>query len=226
MPVDRPAVLVFDVNETLSDLSGLRHRFEEVGASADLMPRWFAGLLRDGFALTAAGGQADFALLARDGLRWHLSATHGADTADEAARHIVAGFAELDVHPEVPDAVRALRAAGYRLVTMTNGSSAVTDKLLTRAGIRDCFEALWDVSGPGRWKPDPWAYHYVTERADVRNDRALLVAVHPWDIDGAQRAGLSGAWLRRGIPAHAYPRSLSSPAHTADDLSELARLLS
>jgi hypothetical protein len=24
---------------------------------------------------------------------------------------------------------------------------------------------------------------------------AMLVAVHPWDIDGAQRAGLAGAWI-------------------------------
>ncbi|MFB7328452.1 hypothetical protein [Streptomyces sp. NPDC056190] len=62
-------------------------------------------LLRDRFALSAAGGQADFALLTRDALRRQLSATQ---RAGEAARHMVAGFAELDVHPDVPDGVRAL----------------------------------------------------------------------------------------------------------------------
>jgi hypothetical protein len=25
----------------------------------------------------------------------------------------------------------------------------------------------------------------------------LLVGVHPWDIDGAGRAGMSGAWINR-----------------------------
>ncbi|NUQ98654.1 MAG: hypothetical protein HOY79_19570 [Streptomyces sp.] len=51
MTHNRPLLLVFDVNETLSDLAPLRHRFEDFGASADLMPLWFAGILRDGFAL-------------------------------------------------------------------------------------------------------------------------------------------------------------------------------
>ncbi|WP_055469073.1 haloacid dehalogenase type II [Streptomyces ardesiacus] len=225
MPQSRPQVLVFDVNETLSDLTPLRHRFEETGASADLLPLWFAGILRDGFALTAAGGPADFSTLAADSLRWLLTGTLGPTAAEEAARHIVAGFAELDVHPDVVAGVRSLRSAGHRLVTMTNGSAALSEKLLTRAGIRDCFEALLDVTGPGCWKPDPRAYHYAVERCGVGPEQAMLVAVHPWDIDGAQRAGLSGAWLRRGVPDTAYPRSLTSPTLAADDLTELARLL-
>ncbi|WP_107122704.1 haloacid dehalogenase type II [Streptomyces dysideae] len=225
MSQNRPSVLVFDVNETLSDLAPLRHRFEQIGAPADLLPLWFAGILRDGFALTAAGGPADFALLARDSLRWLLAGTLDPAAADDAAHHVVEGFAELDVHPDVVEGVRALRAAGYRLVTMTNGSAALTDRLLTRAGIRDCFEALWDVTGPGRWKPDPRAYHYAAEHCGVRPDEALLVAVHPWDIDGAQRAGLAGAWLRRGVPDAVYPRSLTSPALTAENLTELAHLV-
>jgi 2-haloacid dehalogenase len=225
MPPSRPLVLVFDVNETLSDLTPLRHRFEEVGASADLMPLWFAGILRDGFALTAAGGPADFGTLARDSLRWLFTKTLGPATVEEAARHVVDGFAELDVHPDVVEGVQALRSAGYRLVTMTNGSAALSEKLLTRAGARDCFEALLDVTGPGCWKPDVRAYHYAVEHCGLRPDQAMLVAVHPWDIDGAQRAGLSGAWLRRGVPETAYPRSLTGPAVTADDLEELARLI-
>ena len=46
--------VLFDVNGTLSDLSPLRARLAEVGASGDLLPAWFAGVLRDGFALAAS----------------------------------------------------------------------------------------------------------------------------------------------------------------------------
>jgi 2-haloacid dehalogenase len=46
----RPLVIVFDVNETLSDMSSMGQRFEDVGAPAHLAKTWFAGLLRDGFA--------------------------------------------------------------------------------------------------------------------------------------------------------------------------------
>ncbi|MEU6251500.1 haloacid dehalogenase type II [Streptomyces sp. NPDC047043] len=224
MPPNRPSVLVFDVNETLSDMGPLRDRFEEIGAPGGLMPLWFAGTLRDGFALAASGGYADFAELARDSLRGLLaSAEHRPVDLDAAVRHVLSGFSELAVHPDVPPGVRALRAAGYRLVTMTNGSTALTEKLLDKAGVRDCFEALMDVAGPGRWKPHPSAYSHVIEGCAVSADQAMLVAVHPWDVDGAQRAGLAGAWLRRG--AAVYPDSLTEPTLIAEDLTDLARLL-
>ncbi len=47
----RPSVIVFDVNETLSDMAPLARRFADVGAPELLAQVWFASLLRDGFAL-------------------------------------------------------------------------------------------------------------------------------------------------------------------------------
>lgn len=224
MPDDGPQVLIFDVNETLSDLTPLRGRFEDVGAPAYLMPTWFAGVLRDGFALTAAGAYADFTSVALDGLRGLLTGLKDwAGDTEAAARHILDGFGHLRVHPDVPDGVRMLNDAGFRLVTMTNGSSALTEQLLAGAGVVNHFDALLDVRGPQCWKPAPAAYRYAVEHTGVRPEQALLVAVHPWDVDGARRAGLGGAWLRRG--AAAYPRTMSAPTHIAQDLRELAEAL-
>lgn len=216
--------VVFDVNETLSDLSPLRARFEEVGAPGALLPAWFAGVLRDGFALTASGGFADFSELAADGLRALLHAEPGwSGDPEEAAAHVVDAFGSLPVHPDVPDGVRALRASGLRLVTMTNGSTSLSRGLLERAGVLDCFEDLLDVHGPRAWKPAPAAYRWPLDRLGVRPGEALLTAVHPWDVDGARRAGLHGAWLRRG--AVTYPSAMTPPSLTAEDVTDLARLL-
>jgi 2-haloacid dehalogenase len=133
MPADQLPVLVFDVNETLSDLTPLRARFEDIGAPGYLLATWFAGVLRDGFALTAAGAYADFADVARDGVRAVLSGLEGwAGDSEAAARHILDGFSDLDVHPDVPDGIRKLSEAGYRLTAMTNGSIALTERLWTR----------------------------------------------------------------------------------------------
>ena len=49
---------------------------------------------------------------------------------------------------------------------------------------------------------------------------AMLVAVHPWDIDGAARAGLATAWIdRTGAP---YPEYFTAPDLAACSLVELA----
>jgi 2-haloacid dehalogenase len=223
--VDGPIrVVLFDVNETLSDMAPLRRRLEEVGAPPQLFAAWFAGVLRDGFALTAAGGYASFRDIADAGLRGLLTQLHGwtGDPA-HATQHVLDGFTDLDVHPDVPDGIRALRTAGLRLATLTNGAVPLTEQLLTRAGLREQFEALLDVSTPRAWKPAAAAYRYATNTLAVDPAETLLVAVHPWDIDGARRAGLQAAWLRRG--AGDYASVMSTPSLIAADIRDLAHLL-
>lgn len=212
----RPTILVLDVNETLSDLTPLAGRFEEVGAPAHLLPTWFAGVLRDGFGLTAAGAPAPFADVA--------AGTLGPLLGDaQSVEHVMAGFSELGVHDDVVPGIRALADAGLRLVTLTNGAASVAERLLTDAGIRDAFEALLSVEDVGPWKPHRAAYEHALARCDVAAGEAMLVAVHPWDVDGARRAGLQAAWIDRG--GSSYPEHLTPPTLTASGFDDLARQL-
>lgn len=48
-------VVVFDVNETLSDLSPLSARFADLGVPESMARLWFTAVLRDGLALAATG---------------------------------------------------------------------------------------------------------------------------------------------------------------------------
>ncbi|MBC7373700.1 MAG: haloacid dehalogenase type II [Frankiales bacterium] len=220
----RPAVVVFDVNETLSDMSPMVERFADLGVPGSMAGRWFTALLRDGFALTAAGASERFAVVGEGVLRTLLAPEQLDREIDEAVQHVMSGLAALPVHPDVPDGVRALRDLGLRLVTLTNGSTAAGEQLLTRAGIRDAFEQLLSVEDAGAWKPDPAAYAHAARRCGVDASALLLVAVHPWDIDGARRAGLSTAWVSRS--GADYPGHFRPPTYTVRGLPELAALLS
>lgn len=220
---DRPSVIVFDVNETLSDMAPMADRFADVGAPAHLAQQWFAMLLRDGFALTAAGSQEKFAALGEGTLRAVLTGVPLDRDVDTAIEHVLAAFMALPIHPDVPDGVRALRAAGFRLVTLTNGATAVAEQLLDRTGIRSEFEALMSVEDAGIWKPARGAYAYAARRCAVSLNEMLLVAVHPWDIDGAARAGLATAWIDRGgVP---YPAYFTAATHTVSALTDLLGML-
>ena len=226
MPDQRavPAVAVFDVNETLSNLGGLVPRLEEAGAEPRVLPLWFAATLRDGFALTAAGGYADFSAIAVPILAGLLSGADGLrGSPREVAARIVESMGELDLHADVAAGLRKLHAAGVRVVTLSNGSSRVAESLLERAGVRDLVEQCLSVSDAGRWKPAPEAYAHAADRCEVEAGELALIAVHPWDIDGALRAGLRAGWLARDDAP--YPPYLRPPEATGRTLSELAALL-
>ncbi len=219
----RPAVLVFDVNETLSDMAPLSVRFQDVGAQAHVAPLWFAELLRDGFALTASGDIESFATLGAEALRVRLGGQSLDRPLDEAVDHVMQGFTQLEVHPDVVEGIRSLSELGIRLVTLSNGSAGVADTLLQRAGVRDQFERLLTVEDAGIWKPAPRAYAYALEVCGVEPTDAMLVAVHPWDIDGAHRAGLSTAWVDRADGR--YPSYFAAPDLTVASLTQLANAL-
>ena len=216
----RPSVIAFDVNETLSDVAPLAGRFADIGAPELLAKVWFAALLRDGFALTATGGMETFARLAAGALRAVLAGASLNRPADDAMDHILAGFADLRVHPDVPEGVRILRQHSLRLVTLANGSADIADRLLSKAGIRSEFEQLLSVDDAGAWKPAPAAYAYAARACSVPMDQMLLVAVHPWDIHGAHLAGLRTGWISREQTP--YPDYFAAPDLQAPDLPALA----
>jgi 2-haloacid dehalogenase len=217
----RPSVIVFDVNETLSDMAPMAGYFADVGAPDLLAKVWFASVLRDGFALTAAGGKETFGRLARGALEAVLAGVTLNRPAPEAVDHILSGFSDLSVHPDVPEGVRILREGGLRLVTLTNGSTDISERLLANAGIRGAFEHLLSVEDADAWKPAPAAYAYAARVCSVPADQMLLVAVHPWDIHGAHQAGLRTGWIARQ-PAP-YPDYFAAPDLQGPDLSSLAR---
>ncbi len=219
----RPAVLVFDVNETLSDMAPLAGRFEDVGAPAQLAKTWFAELLRDGFALTVSGGSESFAALGAEALRVRLVSQPLDRPVDAAVDHVMAGFSALGVHADVPEGVRALGDLGIRLVTLSNGAAAVADTLLQGAGLRDRFERLLSIEEAGVWKPAGGAYAYALAECGVEPNDAMLVAMHPWDTDGAQRAGLAAAWVNRS--GARYPAYFTAPDLEVASLTELADAL-
>lgn len=219
----RPAVLVFDVNETLSDMSPLERRFETIGVPAHRAKLWFAELLRDGFALTMSGVNESFAGLGAETLRVTLQNQALECPLEEAVQHIMDGFAGLALHPDVSDGIRLIHELGIRLVTLSNGSASIAGGLLDAAGIRDRFERLLSVEEAGIWKPAIGAYGYALAECGVEPMDAMLVAVHPWDIDGARRAGLATAWINR--TGARYPRYFVGPDLEARSLRELAEQL-
>ncbi|HYO38710.1 MAG TPA: haloacid dehalogenase type II [Nocardioidaceae bacterium] len=215
-------MIVFDVNETLSDLSALGARFVEVGASASAAPLWFASVLRDGFALTVAGDSAPFAGVARELLLSQLSEVQLNRSVEEAAGHVMDGFAGLELHADVASGLSRLHEGGFRLVTLSNGAASVAERLLDSGNVLELFERLLSVEAAGAWKPARAAYAHAASECDADPADMLMVAVHPWDVHGARRAGMQSAWVNRwGSP---FPAIFDEPTYTVASIEEIAEL--
>ena len=220
-PSGVPAVLLFDVNETLSDLTPLRDTFAKFGVPDGTADTWFAATLRDGFALTVTGTKPSFTDLATDVARG-LLAPHVHD-ADAAVEEVVSGFRNLSVHDDVVEGIDDLHTLHVRLVTLSNGAASVADELLARAGIRDRFERLLSVDDAPGWKPAADAYRYAADACGVPIEDCMLAASHPWDLHGARRAGMRTAWVNRAD--RPYPRVFDQPDLEAESMVDLAAQL-
>jgi 2-haloacid dehalogenase len=213
-------LVVLDVNETLFALTPVARRMGEVGLDGHL-EGWFARILRDGFAAASAGRFVPFVALARHHLGALLEAS--ASDVEAAVDHVLAGFDEVAPHPDVEPGLRLLHEAGVPAVALTNGSAGITDAFLDRHGLTPFVAGVHDVGEVERWKPAPEPYEHVLHRYGVAPARAVMVAVHPWDLFGAANVGLRTAWIDRG--GEPYPASFGAPSVRGAGLDEVVRSL-
>ena len=200
-------LVILDVNGTLFPLDPVQDRLHEVGL-AGVLELWFARILRDGFAHAAAGTLARFPELAGHHLTVLLE-EGGVTATDERLTHVLEGFDHTRAHADVEPALRRLTEHGVTVVTMTNGTVAITEAFLERNGLDRYVHATHDVSEAGVWKPARAAYQYVLDRHRVTAQDAALVAMHPWDVHGAATAGLATGWVDRD--GGRYPSGMTPP---------------
>lgn len=212
--------LVLDVNETLLDLSALDPLFERLLGSSDARPDWFARVLVSAMTLTACGHYRPFDEVAAAALG--VTARHYGTTLDEAAYRAVAdGMRRLPPHPEVPEALARLGAAGHPLVALSNSRESVLRAQLANAGLDSHFDLILSVETAGRLKPAGAGYRLAAERLQSPPELLLMIAAHGWDLAGAHSAGMDTALVAR--PGQ-YPDPLfPAPGIIGADLDAVAR---
>jgi 2-haloacid dehalogenase len=212
----RPAVVAFDVIETLMSLEPLRSRLTEAGQPPAMLEAWYTRTLRDGLALSATGDYAPFADVAEAALR---GLTHYT-ISDEQVAAVMAGWEELPAFPDALPAISRLTEAGLRVACLTNGSAYLTSSFVNRTGLGSVVDRVISVEEVYRWKPASVVYLYAAEVLRVPPERLALVAAHDWDCHGAKRAGLTTGWVSRKSGGFGAP--FASPDVVGEDLTEVA----
>jgi 2-haloacid dehalogenase len=215
----RPAVVAFDVIETLMSLEPLRVRLTEIGQPPALLEAWYTRTLRDGLALSATGDYAGFTDVAEAALR---GLTHYT-VSDEQVASVMAGWDELPAFPDALPAVTRLTEAGLRVACLTNGSAHLTSSFVNRSGLGSLVNRVISAGEVYRWKPASVVYLYAAEVMGTPPERMALVAAHDWDCHGAKRAGLTTGWVSRKSGGFGAP--FAPPDVVGEDLTEVAAKL-
>jgi 2-haloacid dehalogenase len=189
----RPRVVLVDVFETMLRIDALRTRFVDVGRSGDEVHLFFARTLRDGMALTLAGPAPPFLDVARAALRTLV----GSGMSPEAVEHVLDGLRELPPHPDVEPALMALARARVPTYAFTQGDLGVATAALDRAGLRTYLREVLSTETVKAFKPAPQTYQWACAHLDTPPERVALLAANSWDVHGAIRAGLVGAFATR-----------------------------
>ncbi len=191
-----PKIIVFDVNETLLDVQTLGPTFIQMFGDKNTLKEWFSLLLLHSEAATLAGPYFDFGTLAGAALDM-VGASRSAPVSESDKQRVLDAMLRLPPHPEVKDALTGLRAAGLRMVTLTNSSQKAIEQQVRNAGLAELFERNFSVDAVQRYKPAPEPYRMVAAELRVAMSDLRLVAAHAWDVLGAMRAGCSAAFVAR-----------------------------
>jgi 2-haloacid dehalogenase len=224
-PFDRaPSVLAFDVAESLLGLRVLRPLFQRIFGDGNMVDEWFGETILYSESATLTNTFTPFSQLGAGVLRMH-GRIHNISISDADVAELGKGLASLPPHPEVPDSLRKLKAAGYRLVTLTDSPATPGQGPLQTAGLADLFERQLTAETVRRYKPARVTYQMVAQAMGVQPSELCMIAAHPWDLIGARAAGCSAALIERAGVAPLIVPGLKQPQIIAPTLTEIAAQL-
>ena len=109
-------------------------------------------------------------------------------------------LSSLDAVTGAVATVRALHDAGCRLGVVSSAvHHAFLEWALTALGITDAFMVVTTSASSGFYKSRPEIYRVALEAMGATPHGSVHIGDSlRWDVGGAQRAGMKGAWLRNG----------------------------
>ncbi len=194
-----PEALAFDVYGTLVDPIGISEQLERhlPDDASRVAQAWREKQLEYTFRLTAMERYEDFESVTRKALDHALAAT-GQQLDEDQKDALMARYDDLPTFDDVEPGLRRLEEAGHELVAFSNGSPRMLGAILDNAALRPHFpKGFISVDEVKIYKPSPKVYRHAAERLGRPVGEVRLVSSNPFDVIGAEAAGMRVAWVNR-----------------------------
>jgi 2-haloacid dehalogenase len=219
-----PEALAFDMYGTLVDPIRIWTRLEQYlpDEALRIAEVWRQKQLEYTFRLTAMEDYEDFGQLTRKALDYAL-ATAGHELDATQKDELMAQYDDLERFADVEPGLARLQHRGHRMVVFSNGTPAMLEPLMAAAGLAGYFDGVVSVDEVRVYKPSPRTYRHVAERLGRPIGEVRLISSNPFDVIGAESAGMGVAWVdRSGAP---FDTLRPRPRTVVRSLTELADAL-
>lgn len=212
--------IAFDAYGTLYDVYSVEQKCEQEypGYGGRISRTWRQKQLEYSWLRTLMGRYEDFWHVTEDALRYTLEEL-GLPIDAARCEAIMATYLELEMYPEVPEALRVF--GNRKKAILTNGNLSMIEPLAARTGLDELLDACLSADEVGLFKTRPEVYQLAVDRLGTSKERLLFVSSNGWDVAGAKAFGFTVGWInRRGLP----PEELGVRAdYEATNLLELAQ---
>jgi 2-haloacid dehalogenase len=187
---------VFDAYGTLFDFASAAARATDVPEDkrAALTALWRDKQLQYTWLRSLQNRYADFWQVTGDALDFALETLGLEASSRESLMDLYLG---LEPFPQVPEVLSALRASGLRTAILSNGSPAMLDALVSRAGLADAFDAVLSVDAVGVFKTHPKVYQYALDTLGLPAKAIAFQSSNAWDAHAASDFGMHVVWCNR-----------------------------
>jgi 2-haloacid dehalogenase len=193
-----PEALAFDMYGTLVDPADISRRLERYlpEQAHRLAEVWRRKQLEYTFRLAAMERYQDFEQVTRKALDYAL-ATVGRELAPEQKDDLIERYNDLERFSDVEPGLERLKEAGHAMIVFSNGAPHMLEALMDSAELRPYFQGFVSVDEVKTYKPAPETYRHAAWRLGRPIGEVRLVSSNPFDVIGAEAAGMKSAWVDR-----------------------------
>jgi 2-haloacid dehalogenase len=188
--------VLFDPNSVVEHVEK-----EFPGRGLEFTRAWRTKQFEYGFLRSITDRHADFFEVTGDALDYTAKAMQLEMPSEQRAR-LLNAYLMLKPWPDTLSALRKLKEAGVRIITIANFSPKMLRANADGAGITELFDELLSTEVNRTYKPDPRAYQLGMQRLGLKKNEIAFIAFGGWDAYGAKSFGYPTYWVNRfNLPA-------------------------
>jgi 2-haloacid dehalogenase len=170
----RPRVIVFDVYETLLDMSVVERKINQITDSKRGYTIWLELFMQYCFANNSLDTFHDFISIARVTLQM-TSRTLGRTLPEAEANDLLELLRHLPVREEVPPCLSELNDLGLTIIALTNAPEKVVCQRMERTGLISYFENVLSTETVKKYKPEKKVYEWASQKLNTNISEMLMV---------------------------------------------------